>query len=146
MVSLGHRRIGCISGAMTTPSSKERFFGYIRALQKYGIAFDSSIVYEGDYRSDSGIRGAKVLIKKEVTAVFCCNDMMACGAYKEIIAKGLRVPEDISLVGYDDMPFVDFLEIPLTTVRQPTKKWQLNLLNRCSSKSASSASMREKFC
>lgn len=121
LLALGHRRIGCITGPMGA-SSQQRLFGYIRALQEHGIAFDPALTREGDYRTGSGYRLTGELLEKGVSAIFACNDMMAYGVYKRAIQAGRCVPQSLSIVGYDDLPFSEIMEIPLTTVRQPTEE------------------------
>ena len=69
---------------------------------------------------ESGVAAVKKLLGQTFTAVFACNDMMAIGALKELQANRIRVPQDVSLVGYDDVPISEMLEVPLTTIRQPT--------------------------
>lgn len=118
LLGLGHRKIGCITGPMGA-SSRQRLFGYIRALQEHGIAFDPELAPEGDYRTESAYRLAGGLLEKGVTAIFACNDMMAYGVYRRAIQEGRSVPDRLSIVGYDDLAFSEIMEIPLTTVRQP---------------------------
>lgn len=119
LLELGHRSVGCITGPMSVQTAKQRFFGYIRALQEYQIPFYPDRIVEGDYHTLSGYGQAGKLIEKRVTALFACNDLMAYGAYKRISEMGLRIPEDMSIVGFDDTSLSDIIMIPLTTIRQP---------------------------
>lgn len=121
LLELGHRRVGCITGPMGGQSSKQRFYGYIRALQEYRVAFDPELVLEGNFRTDLACDLTGRLLEKGVTAVFACNDMMAYGVYRRAAGMGRRVPEDLSIVGYDDLPFSEIMETPLTTVSQPAR-------------------------
>lgn len=117
LISLGHRRIACISGSNSQLYS-ERLDGYMQALSENGIDYDKNLVRNGDYRYESGYNLTKELLCAKPTAIFACNDMMAYGAYKAIEENGMSIPEDISIVGFDDLMFSSLLSVPLTTVRQ----------------------------
>ncbi len=117
LISLGHTRIACISGPDTN-SSYERLEGYKQALTENNITVEESLVRKGDYRYESGYRLTKELIEHKPTAIFVCNDMMAYGAYKALKESGLSIPDDISIVGFDDLMFSSMLSVPLTSVRQ----------------------------
>lgn len=121
LIGLGHRRIGCITGPKQDVVSFQRMAGYKEALQEAGIAFDESLVSIGDYRSSYGAEHLPYLLGQDVTAVFCFNDMMAIGVYKACRAYGLKIPQNLSVVGYDDIAFCESLDTPLTTVHQPTE-------------------------
>lgn len=117
LISLGHKRIACISGSNARLYS-ERLDGYMQALSENGIAYDEKLVRSGDYRFESGYALTKELLKERPTAIFVCNDTMAYGAYKAIEENGMIIPNDISVVGFDDLMFSSLLSVPLTTVRQ----------------------------
>ncbi|MCM1289649.1 MAG: LacI family transcriptional regulator [Corallococcus sp.] len=117
LIGLGHKRIACISGSNARLYS-ERLDGYKQALSENGIEYDGNLVRNGDYRYESGYLLTKELLCEKPTAIFVCNDMMAYGAYKAIEENGLSVPDDISVVGFDDLMFSSLLSVPLTTVRQ----------------------------
>ncbi len=119
LLELGHRSIGCITGPMGAQSSQHRLFGHIRALQEAGITFNPALVREGNYHTQTGFSLSSELLDQGVTAIFACNDMMAYGVYRQASQRGMRVPEDLSIVGFDDLPFSEFAEAPLTTVKQP---------------------------
>lgn len=119
LIEKGHDRIGLISGPSTDRTVKDRLKGYKKALKEYGLKYDKSIVYIGNYKYASGVDGAKYLLKTDITAIFALNDLMACGAYKAITSVGLKIPEDISVIGYDDVILSDILDPPLTTISQP---------------------------
>lgn len=119
LIQLGHRRIGCITGPKYVNSSTERAFGYRQALESAGIAYDPKLIYHGDFRPQSGAEGLLPLWKQGITALFVCNDMMAMGVYQACQKEGIRIPEELSVVGYDDIFFIEYLYPPLTTVRQP---------------------------
>ena len=118
LLSLGHRKIGCVTGPMGAASSKNRLFGYIRALQEAELPFDGALVREGNYHIDTGFEFGCALIDAGATAIFAFNDMMAYGVYRAASVKGISVPGELSIVGYDDLPFSEIAEPPLTSVRQ----------------------------
>ena len=121
LIQLGHKRIGYLGDSNGHQSDTERLTGYIRALEAARLEFDASLVAKGDGKPE----GARVALAKLLaladppTAVFCYNDMSALGAMHEARAAGLRIPEDLSLVGFDDLYISQYLNPPLTTVRQP---------------------------
>jgi LacI family transcriptional regulator len=117
LIEKGHTRIGIIHGPMGRPQN--RVDGYIRALGEAGIAFDPGLVKDGDFRLESGFGGAKYLVGKKVTAIFACNDLMAYGVIQMAMERGIAIPDDLAVVGYDDLAFSSLMPIPLTTVRQP---------------------------
>jgi len=122
LLELGHRKIGCITGPLDSTSARERYNGYINALGMYGVMLNEDFVYNGDYSMESGFNGAKVLIDRGVSAIFACNDMMACGAYRQALLMDKTVGKDFSIIGYDDIPLCKILEQPLTTISQPISK------------------------
>lgn len=123
LISCGHREIAIIEGKSGFKSSQERRVGYLDALTKYGLAANSQRV-QGSYDLASGHLAMKQILAWErlPTAVFCANDEMAVGAMKAIVEQGLRVPEHISVVGYDDNAFSGFLTPALTTVKRPIEQ------------------------
>lgn len=123
LIALGHRRIGLIKGSRTSPLTLDRLAGYRKALREAGIRFDKDLVCHGDFTLKAGFVGASKMlaIADRPTAFFCENDEMAIGALKRIREEGLRVPEDISLVGFDDIPMANYCDPPLTTISQPAE-------------------------
>ena len=121
LISLGHKKIGCITGPLTEFGAKRRLQGYKTALSEEGIPLDESMIFEGNYHLESGYQGASYLIKKGVTAIFACNDMMAIGVNRFATEKNLSIPNDLSLVGFDNNPMAELLNISLTTVSQPAE-------------------------
>jgi LacI family transcriptional regulator len=121
LLSLGHRRIGFIAGPTRLLCSRARLDGYRAALEGAGIPVDDALIVPGDFYHASGSTGASALLdlRKPPTAVFAASDQMALGAIEALRRRGLRVPEDMSVVGFDDLPEVRWLSPPLTTVRQP---------------------------
>ncbi|HEX2529597.1 MAG TPA: LacI family DNA-binding transcriptional regulator [Geminicoccus sp.] len=121
LLDLGHRRFGYVTGPAWHPIEHVRFGGFLETLQAAGIPADAVTRYDGDFRLGSGSDAAKVFLQSagRPTAVFAISDEMAIGFMKEIRTAGLSVPADVSLVGFDGIPFADYCEPPLTTVRQP---------------------------
>jgi LacI family transcriptional regulator, galactose operon repressor len=122
LLDLGHTRIGIITNApLTYTASRDRLAGYKAALQGRGIKLDKRLVRTGDFTEASGEAAMNNLLKlsPHPTAVFVASDVVALGALRAIKAHGLHVPEDISLVGFDDVPAATCVEPPLTTVRLP---------------------------
>ncbi|MEU6914682.1 LacI family DNA-binding transcriptional regulator [Streptomyces olindensis] len=121
LLSLGHRRIGLIAGPPRLLCSRARLDGYRAALEGAGIAVDESLVVPGDFRPESGFAACNALLDlpEPPTAVFAASDQMALGAIEALRRRGLRVPQDMSVVGFDDLPEVRWSAPPLTTVRQP---------------------------
>lgn len=119
LLDLGHRKIGCITGPMSLQSAKQRFFGYIRALQEFSVNFDPALVCEGDYHTASGYTLSQKLVERGVTAIFACNDMMAYGVFRRLNEVGISIPQSMSVVGFDDDDVSEIIQFPLTTVHQP---------------------------
>ncbi|WP_128379173.1 LacI family DNA-binding transcriptional regulator [Streptomyces cavernae] len=121
LLGLGHRRIGFIAGPQRLLCSRARLDGYRAALEGAGLAVDEALTVPGDFYHASGFEGAGVLLDlaEPPTAVFAASDQMALGAIEALRRRGLRVPEDMSVVGFDDLPEVRWSAPPLTTVRQP---------------------------
>ena len=121
LLSLGHRRIAHISGPSFHKDAIERHAGSLRAHQEYGVELDPEIVFQGDFLEHGGVLAMNRLLDcgKNFTAVFAANDQSAMGAHLVMHRRGIRVPEDVSLMGFDDIPATAYLTPPLTTVRQP---------------------------
>lgn len=124
LLDLGHRQIGLITGPSENSAAINRRKGYEQALAEFGIAFDPSLLAEGDWTFGSGFRAAIALLQRhpEVTAMFCENDRMAIGAIQAIQQSGRRVPEDVSIIGFDDIPDAAYANPALTTMRQSAEK------------------------
>ncbi|HLU29240.1 MAG TPA: LacI family DNA-binding transcriptional regulator [Glycomyces sp.] len=121
LIDLGHRRIGVISGPETIPCGQARLEGHRAALRAAGIPLEAELVRHGDFRVEGGREHAEALLRLEhrPTAIFAGNDVQALGVYQAARAAGLRVPEDLSVVGFDDLSLAAWADPPLTTVRQP---------------------------
>ena len=120
LLELGHRKIGCLAGDRSFQVTQERIEGYRQALEKFGVPYDEKLVCYGDYTMESGYEAFSYLMGQRVSAIFSSNDEMAFGIYRAARNYGIRIPADISLVGFDNVPFADIMEAPLTTVRVPS--------------------------
>jgi len=127
LIDLGHERIAHLAGPDYNPHGRLRRAGYLQALREAGITPDPGLIREGDFREESGRDGLRALLgagggKPSFTAVFAANDQMALGALNALWERGLRCPEDVSLIGFDDQDAARYLTPPLTTVRQPLEE------------------------
>jgi LacI family transcriptional regulator len=121
LLSLGHRRIGAITGPGSGKATVERRRGYYAALAEAGITPDPELEVESNFELLGGVDAARVLLDlpDPPTAIFCFNDNMAIGAMRVARERGLRVPEDLSLIGFDDLDEAHIVHPTLTTIRQP---------------------------
>jgi LacI family transcriptional regulator len=122
LASLGHTRIGHIAGPQEISTGVSRLRGFLEGMRQHGLAAaDSQIVYASGYTIEEGLRCGRDLLAahSELTAIAAANDMLAVGCYEAFDELGLRCPEDISVIGFNDMPFIDRLRPPLSTVRFP---------------------------
>lgn len=121
LLQLGHRRIAFISGEGEHPDATERLRGYRAALETAGIAYDPALVVPGDYLEVSGLLAVERLLqaRQRFTAIFAANDQMALGAALGLQRHSLRVPDDVSVVGFDDLPASSYAIPPLSSVHQP---------------------------
>jgi LacI family transcriptional regulator len=124
LIDLGHRRIGFISGAPGHPDAVERQQGYRAAIEAAGLKFDPNLVLEGDFTEHSGLAAVERLLASRLrfSALFAANDQMAFGAALGLFRRGRRVPDDISLVGFDDVAGSVYMIPPLTTVHNPIQE------------------------
>jgi len=121
LVALGHQRIGFITGDLTLGCAVERRAGYQAALCHHGLPSEPSLIVEGDFSQTAGYNGTKSLLalQKPPSAIFASNDAMAFGVMEAAREQGLRIPEDLSIVGFDDIPQAKSFHPALTTVHQP---------------------------
>jgi LacI family transcriptional regulator len=122
LIKLGHRRIACITNALPSyTAAADRLRGYRQALESHNITFDERLVRYGDFVPESGYHQMKDLLEQEAqpSAVFVASDVVAIGAKAAIREHGLDIPQDMALVGFDDVPLAQYLDPPLTTVRLP---------------------------
>ena len=122
LVDLGHRRIGMITGRPSISTTTERLAGYLAALREAGLPVDERLIVSGGSSIEGGRAAANALLDLDPrpTAIFSANNLMTIGALVAIDARGLSIPEDIALVGFDDFPWSGVLRPRLTTVAQPT--------------------------
>ncbi len=124
LIDLGHKRIAKITGPMDNSLARDRLRGYRDALQSAQIPFDENLVTHSDFAVRSGYEAMKHIFQAapDVTSVFCANDETALGAIRAIKERGLSLPDDISIVGFDNVWFSEFTDPPLTTISQPQLK------------------------
>ncbi len=122
LIRLGHRRIATITGPLDMVAGQDRLTGYRQGLEARGIPVEEDLIFEGDFTEDSGRLGMQHLLSASPTAVFVASDTMAIGALKALRQAGLRAPQDMALVSFDDIPIAASIEPPLTTVRQPIER------------------------
>jgi LacI family transcriptional regulator len=120
LVSQGNSKIGIITGPLNWIVSTQRYTGWRETLEETGLHLDDSLVYEGNWSASSGYHGLNHLLNNhpQLDAVFACNDQMALGVLKAAAERGKKVPDELSVVGYDNIPESEFFSSPLTTVRQ----------------------------
>lgn len=121
LLAKGHRRIGLISGPGDTSTGRERLEGYRRAHAQAGVTVDESLIRFGDYKQESGRDLSALLLSlpQPPTALFACNNLMLIGAIETIFARGLKIPQQVALIGYDDLPLAAVFDPPLSVVQQP---------------------------
>ena len=121
LLSLGHRRVAAITGPVDYLCSLARVDGYRSALERAGVTFDPGLVRYGDFQHEGGFARAVELLElpEPPTAIFAGSDQQAFGVYEAARQHGLRIPEDLSVIGFDDLPVARWASPPLTTVRQP---------------------------
>jgi LacI family repressor for deo operon, udp, cdd, tsx, nupC, and nupG len=121
LIGLGHRRIAHLTGPMDVILSRDRLRGYYQALAQHDIDVDAALVQEGDFSYESGYNVTLKLLalEKPPTAIFAANDAMAIGAIKAVRHRGGRVPEDVAVVGFDDIQMASIFEPGVTTIAQP---------------------------
>lgn len=124
LISLGHKRIGVISGLKDNPHAIDRLEGYKEALAEAGIPFEKDLIAEGDFTMWSGLNAAFQFcnMKNRPTAIFSMNDEMAIGAMQTLKSQGIRIPEDISVTGFDDIAYAKYSDPSLTTISQPAEE------------------------
>ncbi|EJL33519.1 LacI family DNA-binding transcriptional regulator [Novosphingobium sp. AP12] len=127
LINKGHRVIGFVRGHPNHMASEERLFGYRRALDRAGIAYEPALVAPGEFDFDSGVAAARRFLKRarRPTAIFASNDDMAAGVLSVAHDMGLDVPRDLSVAGFDDTTLARMVWPQLTTIRQPTRELAL---------------------
>lgn len=120
LISLGHRNIALFSGPLEEDCTQDRLRGYRRAFEEANLELNPSLQFAGDWSATSGQAGVNELHQKstQFSAIFAQNDRMAVGAIHQLQMEGVHVPDDVSVVGFDDMPLASYFNPPLTTIRQ----------------------------
>ena len=120
LIELNHKVIGIIAGPKGVRLSSERINGYRQAMESANLCVDDELIVEGDFQYQSGYKGARKLYDQcpSITAIFACNDLMAIGAYRFAHEKNLKIPEQLSVVGFDDISLAAYTNPPLTTIHQ----------------------------
>lgn len=122
LIGLGHQRIAHIAGPSSHVDAQERKEGFMLAHRQAGMSVDPALIIEGDFMESGGIAAMEALLDsgREFTAVFCANDQSLLGAKLVLHRRGVKVPQELSLVGFDDLPQSKYMSPPMTTVRQHT--------------------------
>ena len=121
LISVGHKKIVFVSGSLLSKPGLDRCEGYKKALNDHGFANDDAIILEGEYKSEWGYQAVKYLMQnnKKFDALFCGDDLIAIGAMKLLKEEGIKIPNDVGIVGFDDIYLASLVDPELTTIRQP---------------------------
>jgi LacI family transcriptional regulator len=121
LTGLGHKKIAYLTGPPAAPWAHERFEGYRRALREAGIEVDDKLVFQAGSTIEDGTRAALQLLNEGVrpTAIMAVSDLVAIGCAETLLRQGIKIPEDISMIGYGNVLAAEYFRVPLTTVRQP---------------------------
>ncbi len=122
LARLGRKRIATITGPFTAPVGLDRRQGYLDALNDRNLRIDADLIVEGDFTEMGGYTKMRQLLPHRPDGVFVASDAMAFGALRALREAGLSVPEDVSIIGFDDLPAATYSDPPLTTVRQPIRR------------------------
>ncbi len=128
LLRLGRRRVATITGALDSTAGLDRKLGYERALEEAGLPVTEALIAEGDFTVASGYAAMQRLVGQRPDAVFVASDTMALGVLRALRQAGLDVPEDVAVVGYDDLPPATQVSPPLTTVHQPIRRFGVRLV------------------
>jgi LacI family transcriptional regulator len=137
LVNNGHKEIAYISGWFDTSDANERHHGFIDALNENNISIHENLIYRGDYTFNKGFEGANYLFNQEpnFTALFCANDQSAMSAISALSSKGVDIPNEVSVLGYDNMNIASYTNPPLSTINVPVQKMAVSavrkLINLC---------------
>jgi len=124
LIALGHREVALLGGPSRHSTAQDREQGYQQALEAAGLPLRPGLVYRGDFREGGGYAGMKALmaLSRRPTAVFVANNLMTLGAFRALHEAGISIPDEVALVGFDDMPWATSLNPPLTAVSQPSEE------------------------
>lgn len=121
LIEMGHKRIACITGPKGFYINEQRIQGYEKALKEHDIPYDKTLIREGNFELEGGEReGQWIMQHTDATVIFCFNDMMAHGVYKVCMELGKTIPQDVSVVGFDDIYTCKLIKPALTTIKQPS--------------------------
>jgi LacI family transcriptional regulator len=121
LIQLGHERIACITGSKENIPSYKRVYGYKAALEEHNLEVDPALIVRGDFNIISGVNCTNRLLEMEnrPSAIFACNDLMAMGVMQSAFNHGIKIPDDLSVVGFDDIYWSKYTVPPLTTIKLP---------------------------
>lgn len=123
LISLGHKKIACIVGNGSTTGERDRIRGFQKAMHEAGMTLDESLIIPTEYSLESGKQAAAELFDRDLpTAVFAFNDVLSCAAIQAARSRGIRVPEDLSVIGFDNTILAEMTAPPLTTISQPIRE------------------------
>ncbi len=124
LIEKGYRKIAFITGPFSTTTSKDRLKGYEKALEDHNITLNESLIFEGEYKGQWGTKATKMILDQnlDIDAIFCGNDLIAINVIKTLKKNGIRVPDDLAIIGYDNIKISEMIEPALTTVNQPVYK------------------------
>ncbi len=122
LLSFGHRRVGLVSGPLDTTPGRERYDGFVEALDAAGVSVDPALVQAGDFKADGGYQATLCLLGSpaDVTAIFSANNLMTVGVLRALHHIGVRVPDEVSVIGFDDLELAELMSPPLSVVERPS--------------------------
>ena len=131
LIDCGHKEIGLIAGELDKTTARTRYEGFVKAMNEANLPIHENWIMEGFFEPEDGYECMNKILAQDSlpTAVFCCNDVMALGAISAITEKGLRVPDDISIIGYDNIHSSRFYAPPLTTIHQSKSRLGAQAVN-----------------
>ena len=131
LIDCGHKEIGLIAGELDKTTARTRYEGFVKAMNEANLPIQENWIMEGFFEPEDGYECMNKILAQDSlpTAVFCCNDVMALGAISAITEKGLRVPDDISIIGYDNIHSSRFYAPPLTTIHQSKSRLGAQAVN-----------------
>lgn len=146
LLNLGHRRIGCASGSIQLTVNRQRYEGYQKAFAEFGLTPDPDLLFCDSLSIECGRKALPCLLGQNVSAIFAFNDMIAYGIYKECRNYQLSIPNDLSIVGVDDISFSEILNPPLTTIAQPVEAIAAHAVSTMQALVSQSISDQEPIC
>ncbi|MFV0441666.1 MAG: LacI family DNA-binding transcriptional regulator [Lachnospirales bacterium] len=129
LIDLGHKKIGCATGSLNLKINSDRYAGYKNAMSESSLKISKNYIYSESLTSDCGINSLSYLLEQNVTAIFAFNDLIAYGIYKECHKRKISIPDELSVIGVDDIFFSDIIQPSLTTIMQPINLIGKNAVN-----------------